>query len=96
MNSGFEKINWYMHIIASERTQGSFVKAPEFQKINDFTACNLDLAQMTSGQGHDTYFMVSNDESLKSYEMGLIMRGTDMVNPTYGNALMFLKPVFQN
>lgn len=51
---------------------------------------------MTSGQGPDTYFMVSNDESLKSYEMGLIMRGTDMVNPTYGNALIFLKPVFQN
>lgn len=54
--------------------------------------------QMNSGQGHDTSFMcqlwVSNDGSLKSYEMGIIMRGTDMVNPTYGNALNFLKLVF--
>lgn len=38
--------------------------------------------------------MVFNDEFLKSYEMGLIMRGIDMVNFIYGNVFMFFKFVF--
>lgn len=62
MNSGFERNdekNDVYNKLPLKKNQGSFVKVPEFQKINDLTTsiCNLDLAQITSGQGHDTSFM---------------------------------------
>lgn len=39
---------------------------------------------------------MSNDESLKKYEMDNIVRGTDVASPTYGNAPIFLKFVSLN